>query len=114
MTVGWGLVDRLTQRWVRLTGRTVDLDVDQWLDGPVGRPAQIAGSWLQDQLDRTSGTVVREASQGLVPAMKVLDRTDFRVDDLAREVVTSTSTPSRGGLRSGRNGLGGRSPERGR
>jgi hypothetical protein len=87
MIAGWGLVDRLTQRWVRLTGRAVDLDVERWLDGPVGRPAQIAGSWLQDQLDRTSGTVVREPDQGLIPAMNVLDRDDFRVDDLAPEIV---------------------------
>jgi hypothetical protein len=87
MAVGWGLIDRVTQRWVRVTGRTVDLDVDQWLDGPVGRSAQIAGSWLQDQLDRTSGTVVRGGGQGLLPAMNVLDRADFQVDDLEPDVV---------------------------
>jgi hypothetical protein len=30
------LVDRTTQRWVRFTGRRVDLDECLWLRGPVG------------------------------------------------------------------------------
>src|SRR5438045_3589332 len=67
------LLDRATQRWVRMTGRVVELDEATWLDGPIGRTADIAGSWLDDQARRLGGTVSSAAGHGLLPSMAALD-----------------------------------------
>jgi len=71
------LLDRLTQRWVKMTGRVVGLDEATWLDGPIGRTAGIADTWLDDQARRLGGTASSVAGQGLLPSMAVLDGDEF-------------------------------------
>ncbi|WP_083733671.1 hypothetical protein [Actinomadura sp. CNU-125] len=75
----WALLDRLTQRWVRTTGRPVDLHDRTWLAGPHGG----RGSWLHREAGRL-GARVRdgEADAGLLPSMTALDGPAFDADDL--------------------------------
>jgi hypothetical protein len=52
------LVDRTTQRWVRFTGRRVDLDECLWLRGPVGDVDVIGTDFFARLADREGLTVV--------------------------------------------------------
>ena len=52
------LVDRLTQRWVRATGRYVDLRDDDWLRGPVGSATLTGDRWIDDEVQRIGGNRV--------------------------------------------------------
>jgi len=45
-------IDRLTQTWVRATGRTVHLDDCPWLDVPAGDPVRIGDEWLSREATR--------------------------------------------------------------
>lgn len=58
------LVDRLTQQWVRATGRRITLREFPWLDGPVGDPRLIAEEWIGREALRHGARV--EASGGLI------------------------------------------------
>lgn len=42
------LVDRITQRWVQFTGRSVDLAEMPWLDGPIGEPDGIGNDYFYE------------------------------------------------------------------
>lgn len=43
------LIDRVTQRWVQLTGQPVDLAGEhRWLDGPTGEPEGIGSDYFQE------------------------------------------------------------------
>lgn len=68
------LVDRATQRWVRLTGRAVDLSHAAWLAGPVGGTRAIGPGFFH-ALAAERGCVLREA-----PTARGLMR---RFEDLA-------------------------------
>jgi len=46
--------DWTTQRWVRLTGRTVRLADAPWLSGPIGRPDRKQSGFFE-QLPRKKG-----------------------------------------------------------
>src|SRR3989442_13520104 len=45
-------IDRITQAWVRATGRTVDVNEHAWLDVPVGDPTRVADEWLPREAER--------------------------------------------------------------
>lgn len=66
--------DRLTQRWVRVTGRRIDSQTAPWLAGPVGGPEGIGGDFFRSWA-ASNGLTVRsgEGIRGLLP----------RFDDLA-------------------------------
>ena len=42
------LVDRITQRWVQITGRSVNLQEDAWLAGPIGDPDGIGNEYFRE------------------------------------------------------------------
>jgi hypothetical protein len=50
-------IDWLTQRWVQITGRKVDLAREPWLDGPVGAPEGIGADFF-DKLAAANGLTV--------------------------------------------------------
>jgi hypothetical protein len=61
------LVDRTTQRWVRFTGRRVDLDECLWLRGPGGDVDVIGTDFFARLADREGLTVVTDGPpRGLV------------------------------------------------
>lgn len=79
----WALLDRLTQRWVRTTGRRVDLGDETWLAGPCGDRDRVGDSWLRREAERHGARVLdREADAGLLPSMTVLDGPAFDSNDL--------------------------------
>lgn len=87
------LIDQSTQRWVRETGRNVDLSVATWLDGPTGGAGVVADAWLPEVTALHSGTQRREA--GLLPAMSELSSPRFDAAALRPEVVNFYEHTSR-------------------
>ena len=82
-----GLIDALTQWWVRLTGRRVDLRTSEWLEGPSGEADRVGDTWLQREADRHGGTLQRDLTDaGLLPSMALLDGPDFDANELRPEV----------------------------
>ena len=78
------LVDWLTQRWVQLTGRPVDLTRERWLDGPVGDPEGIGADFF-DRLAGANGLTVKrgDPNSGLLSDFHLLAGATFdphRVD----------------------------------
>ncbi len=67
------LSDWITQRWVRRSGRPVELAEHPWLDSPPGSPRGIGGSFFADHA-RTSGLVIEEGDDaaGLLESLDVL------------------------------------------
>lgn len=57
-------VDLVTQRWVRATGRRVDLREHSWLDGPVGAPDIVGDRWVRAEARRVGGRLVTAADSG--------------------------------------------------
>jgi hypothetical protein len=78
-------LDRATQRWVRLTGRRVDLSEQPWLQGPVGDVESIGDRWLSREAVRI-GAAVGDSGGGLLPAMSRLDGPTFTTAELAAPV----------------------------
>src|SRR5262249_25700291 len=79
------LFDRVTQAWVRATGRTVSLAESGWLDGPVGDPAMISERWIELEAVRRGG-YVREGG-GLLASLAALRSETFDPSRLAPSVV---------------------------
>jgi hypothetical protein len=70
-------VDRLTQRWVRLTGRNVPLRECPWLDGPVGKETGI-GDRFFDQFASERGLRLKRGEQaGLLTSFDDLRSATF-------------------------------------
>jgi len=78
------LVDRATQRWVRVTGRRLRLDQTEWLRGPVGDPHLIGDEWLVRETHRLGGEISDEG--GLIPSLGALAGPGFDPDLVAGSV----------------------------
>ncbi len=89
------LSDWVTQKWVQFTGRRVDLDVDDWLDGPIGETTGI-GSKYFEHLARAKRLELRSdhGVAGLIKEFSALDGENFqaeRVDRSVRDFYEQTS-----------------------
>jgi hypothetical protein len=74
----WRLLDRSTRRWVRATGRPVELPLGHWLDGPSGDRDEIGEAWVAREAARHRGRVVDAGPDaGLLPSMALLDGPGF-------------------------------------
>lgn len=78
------LLDRITQYWVKVTGRRVNSEL--WLYGPVGG-MYIGDRWLDQYLSDTGGYLSDRPNPGLLGAMSLLDCDSFRSDLLHPDVV---------------------------
>jgi hypothetical protein len=69
------LADWVTQQWVRITGRRLELEQHPWLRGPVGDTTAIGAGFFDDYARRNGLTVIDDGeSRGLLPDMDaVLD-----------------------------------------
>ncbi|HEV8583551.1 MAG TPA: hypothetical protein VGT02_01135 [Methylomirabilota bacterium] len=88
------LSDWVTQCWVRLTGRRIDLGTAPWLAGPVGAPRGIGRAFFDDLAAAGGLRVVRPATSGLVPDLGALAGPDFdpaRVHPRVRDFYEHTS-----------------------
>jgi hypothetical protein len=67
------LADRITQLWVRATGRRVDLETEPWLRGPVGKPEGIGADFF-DVLAQTEALVINDDREprGLLQSLALL------------------------------------------
>jgi len=61
------LIDRLTQRWVQVTGRKINLSRERWLDGPAGNPHCIGNDFFADYAAERGFDVIQEEGLGLLP-----------------------------------------------
>jgi hypothetical protein len=81
------LVDWMTQRWVRLTGRAVSLGEHPWLDGPAGRPTGIGAKFFEDYADENALRVLHGQPGGLVPSFETLRAVAFDPGGISAGVV---------------------------
>ncbi|MFT3743196.1 MAG: hypothetical protein QM785_02775 [Pyrinomonadaceae bacterium] len=81
------LFDWITQKWVQLTGRKVDLDLHRWLDGPIGETSGIGGDYF-NRLSETDGLEIRPnlSEVGLIKDLTILESDTFKVDQLDPQV----------------------------
>ena len=66
------LTDWLTQQWVRVTGSRIDLDSNQWLDGPIGSTRVIGRDFFENYARSRNYDIVRNGIRGLIPDFSVL------------------------------------------
>ena len=57
------LSDWITQRWVQITGRRIDLEQETWLDGPMGKPTHIGKNFFHE-LAEEANLEIDTSSQG--------------------------------------------------
>lgn len=81
------LVDRLTQRWVRMTGRVVLRSETRWLDGPTGEPAGVGAEFFERYADAHGLAVRHGRPSGLLPSLGPLRSSSFDPDAVSPEVV---------------------------
>lgn len=79
-------VDRITQRWVQFTGRTVDLAGEhRWLAGPTGEPEGIGRNYFQEFAYKHSLEI--GPGGGLLDDFGMLRGPDFNPAEVARPVA---------------------------
>ena len=78
-------LDRLTQAWVKTTGRRVDLADQPWLRGPVGSPDRIGDAWIANEATRLGGDA--HPGGGLIASMDQVAGDGFDPSSLAASVV---------------------------
>jgi hypothetical protein len=71
------LSDWVTQKWVQVTGRHVDLESHPWLAGPVGKTNGIGKRFFEDLAKAENLTVRKGSREGLIPHIEVLSGPDF-------------------------------------
>ncbi len=76
------LADWVTQRWVQLTGRSVDLAEENWLEGPIGNTNEIGESYFKDY--RTANG---QKDIGLVEDFGCLRSEFFSPDTVAPQII---------------------------
>lgn len=70
-------VDLLSQRRVVATGRRIELDASEWLDGPIGSPDGIGDRWIQQHATSVGAEVSQPSDAGLLTDMAALDGPGF-------------------------------------
>jgi hypothetical protein len=85
MQDGNNVLDRITQTWVRMTGRKVLFADYPWLLGPTCNPHQIDDSWLDEETERVGGDHLEGG--GLLDQIGDLTSDDFDPTCLANPIV---------------------------
>lgn len=80
------LSDWITQQWVRTTGRRIDLNDHEWLDGPAGDTRQIGKDFFTDYAEKTGLRLVQTGSRGLIADFEVLSQGGKNLDAVSRAV----------------------------
>ena len=76
------LADWITQRWVQLSGRLVNLDDEEWLNGPIGNTVTIGESYFKDYRTRNDQQAI-----GLIEDFGSLRSADFRPEAIASDII---------------------------
>jgi hypothetical protein len=92
------LVDRVTQRWVQITGRSLEKineTENSWLEGPVGKPQGVGKTFFDDLAGELGLEVKRNGTRhGLVQNFQLLSGPEFdsgRVHSSVAEFYECTS-----------------------
>lgn len=85
MAQGKSRLDRVTQRWVRSSGRKVSFEHMPWLRGPFGSQGRIADQWITQEAERLGGAVVEGV--GLLNDMNSLKGSGFDPSCVAPPIV---------------------------
>jgi hypothetical protein len=88
------LSDWLTQRWVRSTGRLVDLASTEWLRGPIGATRGIGADFVADIAYASGLTPRHQPNAGLLAGFDSLSAPDFdplKADRRVIEFYTATA-----------------------
>ena len=80
------LTDWITQQWVRLTGRRINLLEHAWLDGPVGKTRVIGKDFFADWANEQGLALVREGPRGLVQDFRDLEGGSNKLGAVSRAV----------------------------
>jgi len=89
-------VDLVTQLWVRVTGRTVELEQHPWLEGPVGDTDVIGERFFHRWAERQGFTLDGESAvRGLLPDLRCLDGPRFESAQLNDQVASFYRETSR-------------------
>jgi hypothetical protein len=86
------LSDWVTQRWVQVTGRSVRLDAERWLAGPMGTTERIGDDFFDSYAQRIGAGV--RGGAALMPAFSALDGPGFdasKVDPRVRDFYENTA-----------------------
>ena len=84
------LTDYVTQRWVRLTGRRIEMERDAWLAGPIGSARGIGRQYFAELARAESLELRRGATgeeRGLIPNFEALAAPDFDPSRVSPAVV---------------------------
>jgi hypothetical protein len=81
------LVDRATQRWVRATGRRVDLEEHPWLDGPVGDRERIGMDFFARFAEKRGWKLIETGVRGLLDSFADLSGPGFDPSQVAPEIA---------------------------
>lgn len=89
------LQDWITQQWVKITGRKIDLDEFNWLAGPIGRTDVIDDTFIQDLCEKEGLRVHKNLSNaGLLESfdeLKFMDEERNRLQSSVAEFYEQTS-----------------------
>ncbi|WP_027892378.1 hypothetical protein [Calidithermus chliarophilus] len=82
------LSDWVTQRWVQLTGKRVDLEREPWLEGPVGKTTGI-GPQFFEELAAESGLLVQRQppNSGLIEDFGRLASAEFSPEKVSPQII---------------------------
>jgi hypothetical protein len=83
--------DWLTQLWVRMTGRSIDLTQSPWLDGPAGTPRGIGKEFFANYAKKHSLEFVQNEPRGLVQNLRALLPDDSKIAPAVRRFYERTS-----------------------
>lgn len=76
------LADWITQRWVQFTGKSVDLEEQNWLDGPTGNTSKIGETYFHNYVSANS-----QYKTGLIEDFDLLGSRNFRPEAISPEIV---------------------------
>lgn len=77
------LTDWVTQKWVRLTGRTINLNTESWLQGPIGETNQIGESYFENLSQKTRfKLVINSKETGLIEDFSILGNSTFSPEEI--------------------------------
>lgn len=82
------LSDWITQRWVRVTGRSIDISAHRWLEGPAG-DRRVIGSDFFARLAEREGLILidNDEPRGLLTDFSSLQGPSFRLEGIRPEVA---------------------------
>ena len=82
------ILDKSTQLWVKLTGRRIDPDQNEWLVGPIGDPDLIGDKFIKRlAIENNLDVISNEPNTGLLERINDLGFSDLELKLIRPEIV---------------------------